>query len=260
MLLTVAGFRSFPSGHSSSSFAGLFYLSLYLAAKLHVLDQKGEVWRTVVVLIPTLAAACIAMSRIMDARHHAFDVLFGSALGVVCAWASYRQYFPPVSHVWQKGRAYPMRVWGAPVRRPVRGKVLVDADTLEVLDDRVADDDDNSSQGSRYELRRDANANLNRGRESSSMTTDPDMNPDLETGYGRVGRAVGQQATIQSQSTGSAFHDPRTNQQRHPRPGYAETDSSQSRGIRGVEHAGSEDNDDLILQQRAPLQSGEIRA
>lgn len=111
------GFRSFPSGHSSSSFGGLFYLSLYLAAKLHVLDQRGEVWRTFIVLIPTLAASMIAGSRIIDARHHPFDVLFGSALGIVCGWASYRQYFPPVHHTWEKGRAYPMRTWGVPLRR-----------------------------------------------------------------------------------------------------------------------------------------------
>lgn len=112
------GFRSFPSGHSSSSFAGLFYLSLYLAAKLHVLDQRGEVWRTVIVLIPTLAASLIAGSRIIDARHHPFDVMFGSALGILCGWAAYRQYFPPVSHTWEKGRAYPMRTWGVSLRRP----------------------------------------------------------------------------------------------------------------------------------------------
>ncbi|KAK5100755.1 hypothetical protein LTR24_000901 [Lithohypha guttulata] len=112
------GFRSFPSGHSSSSFAGLFYLSLYLAAKLHVLDQRGEVWRTFIVLIPTLAASMIAGSRIIDARHHPFDVLFGSALGLLCGWGSYRQYFPPVTDTWEKGRAYPMRSWGVPLRRP----------------------------------------------------------------------------------------------------------------------------------------------
>jgi diacylglycerol diphosphate phosphatase / phosphatidate phosphatase len=112
------GFRSFPSGHSSSSFAGLSYLSLYLAAKLHVLDNRGEVWRTVVVLIPTMAASCVAMSRIMDARHHPFDVLFGSALGILVGWASYRQYFPPLSETWRKGRAYPIRTWGTKMRGP----------------------------------------------------------------------------------------------------------------------------------------------
>ncbi|KAL8712217.1 MAG: hypothetical protein Q9225_006973 [Loekoesia sp. 1 TL-2023] len=106
------GFRSFPSGHSSSAFAGLFYLSIYLAAKMHVLDNKGEVWKTFIVLIPTLGAALIAVSRIMDARHHPFDVISGSLLGIIVAWAAYRQYFPPVTESWRKGRAYPIRTWG----------------------------------------------------------------------------------------------------------------------------------------------------
>ena len=120
------GFRSFPSGHSSAAFAGLFYLSLYLAGKLHVLDNRGEVWRTTIVLIPTLAAACVAMSRIMDARHHPFDVLFGSAMGILVAWASYRQYFPPVSETWRKGRAYPIRTWGTETKGPAANPMLGD--------------------------------------------------------------------------------------------------------------------------------------
>jgi diacylglycerol diphosphate phosphatase/phosphatidate phosphatase len=94
------------------SFGGLFYLSIYLAAKLHVLDSKGEVWKSFVVLVPTLGAALIAGSRIMDARHHPFDVLSGSLMGILVAWGSYRQYFPPVSETWRKGRAYPIRAWG----------------------------------------------------------------------------------------------------------------------------------------------------
>lgn len=105
------GFRSFPSGHSSTSFAGLFYLSLYLAAKLHILDSKGEVWKVFVCLIPTLGAGLIAATRIMDARHHPFDVISGSLLGVLCAWVAYRQYFPPIHETWRKGRAYPIRSW-----------------------------------------------------------------------------------------------------------------------------------------------------
>lgn len=83
-----------------------------MAGKLHVLDARGEAWKTIVVLIPFLAAALVAVSRIMDARHHPFDVITGAMLGFFVAWASYRQYFPSLSETWKKGRAYPMRTWG----------------------------------------------------------------------------------------------------------------------------------------------------
>ena len=114
------GFRSFPSGHSSGSFAGLFYLSLYLAGKLHLMDNRGEVWKTFLVLLPTVGAALIAISRIMDARHHPFDVISGSFLGILIAYGSYRQYFPGLSEPWKKGRAYPMRTWGREPREHQR--------------------------------------------------------------------------------------------------------------------------------------------
>lgn len=123
------GFKSFPSGHSSTAFAGLFYLSLYLAAKLHVLDSKGEVWKSFIVMAPTIAAAVIAGSRIMDARHHPFDVLFGSALGLLVAWGSYRQYFPPLSETWRKGRAYPIRAWGRQPIAPEQLTLRIDGDS-----------------------------------------------------------------------------------------------------------------------------------
>jgi len=65
-----------------------------------------------VVIIPTIGAGLVAASRIMDARHHPFDVITGSLLGTLCAFVAYRQYFPPVSETWRKGRAYPIRSWG----------------------------------------------------------------------------------------------------------------------------------------------------
>lgn len=86
---------------------------------MHVMDSRGEVWKTIIVMIPTLGAALIAVSRIMDARHHPFDVITGSLLGVAMAWASYRQYFPPLSEPWKKGRAYPIRSWGTEPTRHV---------------------------------------------------------------------------------------------------------------------------------------------
>ncbi|KAI9713719.1 MAG: hypothetical protein M1812_006557 [Candelaria pacifica] len=112
------GFRSFPSGHSSTAFAGLIYLSLYLAGKLHIRDTRGEVWKFVVILLPFIGACLVADSRIMDARHHPFDVITGSLLGLLGAWISYRQYFPPLSEPWRKGRAYPIRSWGTEALAP----------------------------------------------------------------------------------------------------------------------------------------------
>ena len=101
-----------------ASWAGLFYLSLYLAGKLHVLDNRGEVWKPFVVLAPTLGAALIAISRIMDARHHPFDVISGSLLGLLVAYAAYRQYFPSLEDSWRKGRAYHIRSWATEPTAP----------------------------------------------------------------------------------------------------------------------------------------------
>lgn len=112
------GFKSWPSGHSSSAFAGLFYLSVWLCGKLHVMDNRGEVWKTLLVMVPTLGAILIAVTRIMDARHHPFDVITGSFLGIVSAYVSYRQYFPSVTEAWHKGRAYSIRSWGTEPHNP----------------------------------------------------------------------------------------------------------------------------------------------
>ncbi|KKK27025.1 PAP2 domain protein [Aspergillus rambellii] len=128
------GFRSWPSVAVSffsrlcfvnflltplASFAGLFYLALWMSGKLHVMDNKGEVWKTLLVMVPCLAATLIAVTRIMDARHHPFDVITGSLLGILCAIISYRQYFPPISEPWKKGRAYPIRSWGTEPVNPL---------------------------------------------------------------------------------------------------------------------------------------------
>ncbi|KAG0243358.1 hypothetical protein BGW41_002246 [Actinomortierella wolfii] len=91
------GFKSFPSGHSSFSFGGLGFLSLYLAGKLHLFDERGHIYKSFVVLTPLVGAALIACSRVADYRHHWHDVTVGSLLGMVCAIFSYRQYFPSLT-------------------------------------------------------------------------------------------------------------------------------------------------------------------
>ncbi|KAK1922989.1 phospholipid metabolism-related protein [Papiliotrema laurentii] len=92
------GFKSFPSGHSSLSFAGLGFLSLYLAGKMHLWDVKGHRTRAWFALSPLLGGIMVAISRTEDNRHHWQDVLVGSLLGLFIAWVSYRTYYPKLSH------------------------------------------------------------------------------------------------------------------------------------------------------------------
>ncbi|KZT67789.1 acid phosphatase/Vanadium-dependent haloperoxidase [Daedalea quercina L-15889] len=91
------GWRSFPSGHSSLSFAGLGFFAFYIAGKLHLFDRRGCAPKAWAALTPLSAAALIAISRTMDYRHHAADVIAGSLLGIVAAYFSYRQYYPSLA-------------------------------------------------------------------------------------------------------------------------------------------------------------------
>lgn len=88
------------------------------------MDNRGETWKTLIIMVPILIATLIAVTRIMDARHHPFDVITGGLLGIVCAWVSYHQYFPPITEAWRKGRAYPIRTWGTQPPHPVTGERL----------------------------------------------------------------------------------------------------------------------------------------
>ncbi|GME51301.1 Phosphatidic acid phosphatase type 2/haloperoxidase [Neofusicoccum parvum] len=50
----------------------------------------------VLALVPLGAAIYITASRFFDFRHHGFDLLFGSFIGIACAWVSFRWYHLPV--------------------------------------------------------------------------------------------------------------------------------------------------------------------
>ena len=102
------GWRSFPSGHSSFSFAGLGYLSLFLAGQLRIFAHatagdaknaaekvvRGDLLRALTCLAPLLGAALIAISRCQDYRHDVWDVSVGAVMGMVVGYWSYRRYWP----------------------------------------------------------------------------------------------------------------------------------------------------------------------
>lgn len=79
--------KSFPSGHSSLSFATAVYLMGYIGAKLRLgkLETNGVTWRIVVTFIPALLAGLVAASRTIDYHHHFSDVIGGSVLGTFIA-------------------------------------------------------------------------------------------------------------------------------------------------------------------------------
>ncbi|KAG6537700.1 hypothetical protein ZIOFF_002795 [Zingiber officinale] len=89
------GHKSFPSGHSSWSFAGLGFLSWYLAGKLQAFDGRGHVAKLCIVFLPLLLASLVAISRVDDYWHHWQDVFAGGFLGLVVASFCYLQFFPP---------------------------------------------------------------------------------------------------------------------------------------------------------------------
>lgn len=173
------GFRSFPSGHSSFSWAGLLYLTLFLCSKFAIAipflpphpyttdtpvfepspnpthsilpthhqnpttknpsdtptlppnppdsppasvplrNQAAAppTYTLVIALIPICAAIYICSTRYSDFRHHGFDILFGSFIGIVCAYFSFRWYHLPIRRGagWSWGARSRERAWGVGV-------------------------------------------------------------------------------------------------------------------------------------------------
>ncbi|KAG6008641.1 hypothetical protein E4U43_000112 [Claviceps pusilla] len=94
------GWRSFPSGHSSFAFAGLGFLSLYMAGQLHVFHHRvggRDLGRALLCLLPLIGATLVAISRCEDYRHDVYDVCVGSVLGMSTAYWSYRRHWPRLS-------------------------------------------------------------------------------------------------------------------------------------------------------------------
>ncbi|KAK0573510.1 hypothetical protein LWI29_009322 [Acer saccharum] len=94
-LVVKEGHKSFPSGHTSWSFAGLGFLALYMSGKVRAFDRKGHAAKLCIVFLPYLVAALVGVSLVDDYWHHWEDVFGGAIIGTVVATFFYLQFFPP---------------------------------------------------------------------------------------------------------------------------------------------------------------------
>jgi len=87
------GRKSFPSGHSGLSFAGLGYLALYMFVGIGQLQAgrwQYSLWRVILAGCPWCIALWVAFSRLQDYWHHWEDILVGGLLGHACAISMYK--------------------------------------------------------------------------------------------------------------------------------------------------------------------------
>lgn len=86
------GCKSTPSGHSSLSFAGLGFLAIHLhfALKPAHPDSRQNKYLHFIPLIPLVIAMLIALSRIIDHKHHWIDIISGGIIGSSVACLSYK--------------------------------------------------------------------------------------------------------------------------------------------------------------------------
>ncbi|XP_057431153.1 probable lipid phosphate phosphatase 4 [Lotus japonicus] len=96
------GYKSFPSGHTSWSFAGLGFLSWYLSGKVRVFDRRGHIAKLCLVLLPLLTASLVGITRVDDYWHHWTDVFTGGLIGITVSSICYLLLFPfpSYAHGW----------------------------------------------------------------------------------------------------------------------------------------------------------------
>lgn len=85
------GRKSFPSGHTSLSFAVYGFLGLFLYRKLSQIKNSGSL-RIVAPCFSVMTAAYIGITRTQDYRHFISDVYAGAILGSVVAYYVWRFY------------------------------------------------------------------------------------------------------------------------------------------------------------------------
>lgn len=88
------GDEAASAGHTSWSFGSMFFLSLYLYRYLCAAGHPTNGWALGAALLPSVFAAWVGATRVIDYYHNASDVLAGAAIGVTVACLVFRVYVP----------------------------------------------------------------------------------------------------------------------------------------------------------------------
>ncbi|XP_018580044.1 phospholipid phosphatase 5 [Anoplophora glabripennis] len=87
------GRKSFPSAHSSFSFTGMVYITLYMFNEYdfsHPCFARGVIF--FLALLPIILAIVISLSRFCDYHHHMSDVVGGGIIGTSIALLVFHYY------------------------------------------------------------------------------------------------------------------------------------------------------------------------
>lgn len=88
------GFKSFPSGHSSTVFASQTFLVLFLIGKIKMSGTSYFSWKLVLsIMYPLIISLKVSFSRVSDHRHRIRDVLIGDMIGTFFGFLFYFIYF-----------------------------------------------------------------------------------------------------------------------------------------------------------------------
>ena len=96
---------SYPSGHSGTAFATMFFATLYLLGKFRVFSRgarhgggaAGRFALVTVAALPTLGAFLVAITRTRDYMHNFSDINAGALIGALCALAAYFTVYPALT-------------------------------------------------------------------------------------------------------------------------------------------------------------------
>ncbi|KAF9530465.1 lipid phosphate phosphatase 1 [Crepidotus variabilis] len=104
----IDGRKSFPSGHSSTAFSGMVFLSLWIAGQTAAWCfstpkspgrlRSSRIALFLLTLFPLFWATHVAVTRIQDHRHHKEDVIVGSFVGILSGLICYLIFWPSPFH------------------------------------------------------------------------------------------------------------------------------------------------------------------